>query len=476
MSFTNTRVWFCSSDTGFGAILARALGSGFTVHTSERLQPAASPQDSSFDVFLLDLRNSDADIESDLRPLFSDFIATLPCPPPVVVLLRDTQPRLILKVMELGAYDTISDPPDVVELRLILRRAHKSHQIETELFQLRSRKPSGYGMDRMLGSSLGMQQVFQLAKKIASCDVSVLITGETGTGKELLARAIHRGSARAENPFVAFSCACIPETLVEDELFGHERGAFTGAFVARRGRFEAADRGTLFLDEIGDLSLPLQAKLLRVLQERCIERLGSNTSLPVNIRLICATNRNLSDMVKKGEFREDLFYRLNVMHIHLPALRERLDDLSFLAQHFLHTFAQQFGKKVRRFSRLALQALEEHPWPGNVRELENAVQRAVVMAEGTTIEVWHLPLPMRNGFDAPKAPLRSYEEEVRDFKRRLIRRTLEENAWCKTETARILGIARNYLHRLISQLQIHPEQSYTATPLLEQPPPTDRVM
>lgn len=478
MSSTNTRVWFCSSDTGFGEILARALGSGFELRTSEQLNPAAaSPQDSSFDVFLIDLRNSDADIDRDLRLLFSDFISTLPCPPPpAVVLLRDTQPALVLKVMELGAYDTISDPPDMVELRLILRRAHKSRQIETELFQLRSREHSEGRMDRMLGSSLCMQQVFKLAQKIASCDVSVLITGETGTGKELVARAIHRESARAEGPFVAFSCASIPETLVEDELFGHERGAFTGALVARRGRFEAAERGTVFLDEIGDLSLSLQAKLLRVLQERCIERLGSNTSLPINIRLTCATNRNLSEMVKKGEFREDLFYRVNVVPLHLPALRERLDDLPFLAQHFLQTFAQQFGKKARRFSRLALQALEEHPWPGNVRELENAVQRAVVMAEGTTIEVWHLPLSMRNGFDAPQAPLRSYEEEVRDFKRRLIRRALEENSWRKTETARILGIARNYLHRLISQLQIHPEQSYTATPLLNQPPPTDRVM
>ena len=478
MSEAKTHVWFHSQDSGFGEVLERALGPGFEMRTSDQVDRSGIPrQENWYDVLLLDLRASGVKADLELRLNLSEFMTKSSCPPPpIVALLRGGEHDLMLKVIENGAYDTITDPPDMVELRLILRRAHKFRKIETELIQLRSRDHSGGRMHRLLGSSLCMQQVFALAQKIAPCDVSALVTGETGTGKELLARAIHGESTRAEGPFVGFSCASLAETLIEDELFGHERGAFTGALMARRGRFEAANQGTLFLDEIGDLSLALQSKLLRVLQERCIERLGSNTSLSINIRVICATHRNLPEMVKRGEFREDLYYRLNVVHLHLPSLRERRDDIPFLAQHFLQTFAQQFGKKARRFSRLVMQALEEHQWPGNVRELENVVQRAVVMAEGAAIEVWHLPLSLRNGFEAPHAPLRSYEEEVRDFKRRLIRRILEETGWCKTEAAESLGIARNYLHRLISQLQIHPEQSYSGTPSLDQPPSTQRVM
>jgi len=283
--------------------------------------------------------------------------------------------------------------------------------------------------------------------------VTALITGETGTGKELLARAIHRLSPRNSGPFVAFSCANLPETLVDDELFGHERGAFTGAVAARRGRFESADGGTLFLDEIGDLPLPLQAKLLRVLQERSFERLGSNASHSINIRLLCATHRNLPDMVKQGTFREDLYYRLNVVQLHIPPLRERRDGVAVLAYHFLERFAQQFGKKTKRFSSPALGSLEEYDWPGNVRQLENVVQRAVVLAEDTTVEIWHLPALLCNGFRQQRLA-HSYDDEVRDFKRRLIVRTLHECGGNKAETARTLGLARGYLHRLINQLEI----------------------
>jgi DNA-binding NtrC family response regulator len=248
----------------------------------------------------------------------------------------------------------------------------------------------------------------------------------------------------------------LPETLVEDELFGHEKGAFTGAVFSRRGRFEAADQGTLFLDEIGDLALGLQAKLLRVVQERSFERLGSNTTQTVNIRLVCATHRNLAEMVQQGKFREDLYYRLNVVQLQLPPLRDRREEIPFLANHFLQRFGQQFGKKTKHFSPLALHALEEYNWPGNVRELENAVQRAVVIAEGPAIEVWHLPAALHNGFEQARL-VTSFEEEVRDFKRRLILRTLRECGWRKAETARTLRLARGYLHRLINQLQIDEE-------------------
>src|SRR6202042_1165327 len=245
-------------------------------------------------------------------------------------------------------------------------------------------------------TSAPMQELFNLARKIAPCDVNVLVTGETGTGKELLARAIHHLSGRNTGPLVAFSCANLPENLVEDELFGHEKGAFTGAMTTRRGRVEAADHGTLFLDEIGDLGIGLQPKLLRVLQERNFERLGSNKTIGVDIRLICATNRNLAEMVPQGKFREDLFYRLNVVQLHLPPLRERRDDIPLLAQQFLAKSAQLFKKKARRFSPQALHALEDHAWPGNVRELENVVQRAIVLSEEQTVDVSSLPASMRS--------------------------------------------------------------------------------
>jgi transcriptional regulator with GAF, ATPase, and Fis domain len=276
-------------------------------------------------------------------------------------------------------------------------------------------------------------------------------------------------SARNARPLAAFSCANLPETLIEDELFGHEKGAFTGALSMRRGRLEAADHGTLFLDEIGDLSLGLQPKLLRVLQERSFERLGSNGTINVNIRLICATNRNLAEMVQQGKFREDLYYRLNVVQMHLPPLRERRDDIPLLAQHFLQDSAQQFKKKTKRFSQPALHALEEYGWPGNVRELVNAVQRAVVLSEGATVDIWQLPAAIRSGCDGPQF-VRSYEEEVRQFKRRLVLRTLRECGWRKAESARTLGVARGYLHRLINQLGIQEEEDLSVDKREELPP------
>jgi transcriptional regulator with GAF, ATPase, and Fis domain len=263
--------------------------------------------------------------------------------------------------------------------------------------------------------------------------------------------------------------------LIEDELFGHEKGAFTGALVARRGRVEAADTGTMFLDEVGDLSLGLQPKLLRVLQERSFERLGSNAKIDVNIRLVCATNRNLSEMVQQGKFREDLYYRLNVVQMHLPPLRERHDDIPLLAQHFLHDFSERFKKKTKRFSAPALRALEEYLWPGNVRELENAVQRAVVLSEGPTVDVWQLPAAIRSGCEVPQFN-QSYEEEVRQFKRRLVLRTLRECGWRKAESARTLGVARGYLHRLIAQLGIQQVVEEPAVEKHEELPPVRQIM
>jgi DNA-binding NtrC family response regulator len=447
-------VCFLSRDSGLAPAIARALGSGFITRASGESQIGALGELRDWcDVVLLDLRaaSTQGNYETGLR-LMDEIRKTL-SHPPIVVLCDEENRDLLLGVMEHGAYDSVTNPPNMVELRLTLRRAYKYHAAERELERLRADSRGSGRLHELLGTSPGMQELFALAQKIAPCDVNVLITGETGTGKELLARAIHQMSARASRTVVAFSCANLPETLIEDELFGHEKGAFTGALATRRGRLEMADQGTLFLDEIGDLGLGLQPKLLRALQERSFERLGSNTTITVNIRLICATNRNLAEMVQQGKFREDLYYRLNVVQLHLPPLRERRDDIPLLAQHFLQMSAQQFNKKVKRFAQPALRALEEYAWPGNVRELENAVQRAVVLSEGQTVDVWHLPTVLRSSCEDLTLK-RSYEEEVRQFKRRLLLRTLRECGWRKAESARTLGVARGYLHRLINQLEI----------------------
>jgi two-component system response regulator AtoC len=447
------RVYFVTPDSGFAQAIAKALGDGFVTHFREDFNADAPNEFGDCDVVLLDLRNGGAEGHEadDLRIL--NEIVRIESHPPVVALCDPDNRSLIFGALDHGAYDSVTNPPNIIELRLILRRAYKSDVSEKELKRLRETINGPKRLHELHGSSPAMQDLFALAQKIAPCDVNVLITGETGTGKELLARAIHRLSQRANRPVVAFSCANLPETLIEDELFGHEKGAFTGAINMRRGRIEAADQGTLFLDEIGDMSVGLQPKLLRVLQERSLERLGSNTPVGVNIRLICATHRNLSEMVQQGTFREDLYYRLNVVQLHLPPLRERRDDIPLLAHLFLADAAAQFNKKARHFSRAALHALEEYTWPGNVRELENAVQRAVVVSEGQTVDSCHLPATFWGNAEKP-APTASYEVEVRQFKRRLVLRTLREFGWQKATSARALGVARTSLHRLINELEI----------------------
>ena len=466
------QVCFLSHDSGLGEAIARALGDGFVLRTNgaarvDHLQEVLSWSDA----VLLDLRLSNQQTEETGLRLLDDINAQ-PAHPPVLVLCDAEDRGLLLRTIEKGASDSVPNPPNILELRLLFRRAYRMTAAERELRHLRALENGGRRLHGLMGSSSAMQELFALAERIAPCDVNVLITGETGTGKELLARAIHHRGSRGTGPLVAFSCANLPETLVEDELFGHEKGAFTGAFMSRQGRLEAANHGTLFLDEIGDLGLGLQAKFLRVLQEKSFERLGSNKTINVDIRLISATNRNLLEMVQQGKFREDLYYRLNVVELHLPSLRDRRDDISLLAHHFLQRCSETFHKKARRFAPAVLQVLEQYNWPGNVRELENVIQRAVVLSEGTTIEVAQLPAAMRSitVVEEPipqsattereaETPVTSYEEEIRRFKRSLILRTLREYGWRKAESARALGVARGYLHRLIHQLEIQEEET-----------------
>jgi len=466
------QVLLVGSEDGLGVALGRALGEGFVLRTHRVASLEVLRESLSWsDVLLVDLRETKLQPE-DERFQFLNALNRIQVHPPVVVLCDEDQHELTLAAIERGAIDSVTHPPNVPELRLSLRRAHRFSLAERELRELHSEQSRSGKLHELVGGSVAIQELFTFVKRIAPADVNVLITGETGTGKELMARAIHHMGSRSSGPLVAFSCANLPDTLVEDELFGHERGAFTGAFVGRQGRVEAANHGSLFLDEIGDLPLGLQPKLLRLLQERRFERLGSNKSIEVDLRLISATNQSLPEMVKQGKFREDLYYRLNVVELHLPALRERRDDISLLAHHFLEKYAQLFNKPARSFSRAVQTALEQHNWPGNVRELENVIQRAVVLSDGCAIDIFDLPVALRGEMDEPGvAPgdvlpptESSYEQELKRFKRSLVLRTLRQYGWRKAESARALGVARGYLHRLINQLDIREPDKTAGNP------------
>jgi len=471
----STRVCCFTSDLEFFQLIANALGPEYELRATDKFTSAAiHEQQEWWDVALIDMRKPGAEANTAQIQMMEE-IRQLDSAPPIVALLDEGDRSWTCRVFEKGAYDTVSCPPNIAEFRFVLRRACRFRQVEKELHLLQSEAQSGGFSSDMVVSTESMRRVMAFTRKVAACDVSVLITGETGTGKELLAREIHRLSPRAAGPFIAFSCANLPETLIEDELFGHEKGAYTGAAGARCGRIELADQGTLFLDEIGDFALGLQAKLLRVLQQRSFERLGSSAPIRVNFRLVCATHRNLQDMVEHGQFRGDLYYRLNVVQVELPPLRERREGLGVLSHYFVQRFAKQFRKGVKRVSPSCLRALEEYAWPGNIRELENVIQRAVVLAEGATIEVWHLPKSIRHGFE-PVAEIHSYEDEVREFKRRLIHRTLQECGGNKAESAKALGIARAYLHRLINQLQIGGPESGPPQDLFDDDAIPEQVM
>jgi two-component system NtrC family response regulator len=314
----------------------------------------------------------------------------------VIVLSGNEEHANALAAIELGAYDFYHKPIDLTELKIILARAFYLADLEKENRSLQSKVSStGEGYSGIFGNCLKMQQVFATIKKVASIDVPVLILGESGTGKEMVAQAIHQRGMRKEANFIAINCGAIPENLLESELFGHEKGSFTGAQAQVRGKVEYANSGTLFLDEIGEMPPLLQVKLLRFLQEKVIQRVGGREDIRVDARIIAATNIDIKQSIKSGQFREDLYYRIGVISIELPPLRERDEDVLLLANIFLRRFCQEFGKKARGFSQAALIWLQEYDWPGNVRELENKVKRAVVMAETSFIEPWDL------GFVAP---------------------------------------------------------------------------
>jgi len=381
---------------------------------------------------------------------------------PILMMTAHGSRDIAVRAIQAGAYDFFDKPFKIDELTIVVRRALEKRSLAREVSTLAERLDARLGFDNIIGQSGAMRDVLALVAKVVATDVTVLIRGESGTGKGLIAQAIHHNSPRRDRPFVKLNCVAIPETLLESELFGYEKGAFTGALGRRLGRFEQANTGTIFLDEIGDMTPATQAKILRVLQDREFERLGGGQSIKTDVRILAATNKNLSKAVEDGSFREDLYYRLNVFAIHLPPLRDRKDDIPPLAGHFVAQFSGELGKRVTGFSAEAMRTFLTYDWPGNVRELENCVRRAIVLADsdliGTECLESHLVTYQPRIPEEPAIePGRSLDDTLESIERKLILSALRRTGGVQSRAARFLGITERSLWHRIKKLAIDVE-------------------
>lgn len=367
----------------------------------------------------------------------------------VIIITGNEQKELALKAVKMGAYDFYKKPIDLDELKVIVNRALQFQKLEQEARALSSQAYTEGFNGEIIGQSSKMLEVYDTIERTSQTNATILIDSESGTGKELIARAIHAKSPRKDKPFVVINCGAIPENLLESELFGHEKGSFTGAHAQKKGKFELADKGTLFLDEIGEMPIGLQVKLLRFLQEREIERVGGREPIVVDVRIIAATNRDLEIEIENGTFRADLFYRLSVITINLPPLRERGDDLMRLAEHFLVRFNQEYGTSVNGFSSEAKDVIERYPWPGNVRELENKIKRSVIMARGSWILPQDLSLKSSKAISGPHL-----RDAVDEFEENCIREALFRNSGNVSRTAEELGVNRTTFYDLLRKYNI----------------------
>ncbi len=405
-----------------------------------------------FDLILLDVWLPKMDGLATLERIQSEEAA-----PIVVMISGHGNIETAVRATKLGAFDFVEKPLSLSKTVLVVRNALDYVRLEAENRRLRAELEERH---EILGRSVPMKALRQQIALTAPTNGRVLIYGESGTGKELVARALHASSSRSSMQFVEVNCAAIPEELIESELFGHRKGSFTGASEDKVGKFQKADGGTLFLDEIGDMSLKTQSKVLRVLEERRVEPLGSNQPATVDVRVIAATNKKLEEEISRNAFREDLFYRLNVIPFYVPALRERPEDVPILASHFLHTFCEAYGKKDKEFSTSAMEVLLAYPWPGNVRELKNLVERLVIMCPSPRIEPHHLPPELfRGASKSPQKPYESLQEARSAYEREFVLRKLEENRWNMTKTAAALGLERSHLYRKMRSLGIAPSKA-----------------
>jgi DNA-binding NtrC family response regulator len=400
---------------------------------------------SRFDIAFLDIKMPGMDgLELQTRLAQADPELT------IVLMTAYASVETAVAAMKNGAYDYIVKPFDPDDLSLLVKRAAEHRSLRAENLRLKKSLESASAPPPLLGSSAPMRQVIELVGTVAASDATVLITGESGTGKEVVARAIHGASPRRYNPMVVVNCGALPEGILESELFGHEAGAFTGARARHRGKFESAEGGTVFLDEIGEVSPKVQVELLRVLEEKKVTRLGGSAPVAVDFRTITATNRDLQAAVKAGAFREDLYWRLNVVHIHIPPLRERPEDVPLLAEHFLAKFAQSMSRRPMRFSADALDALSSYPWPGNVRELQNAVERAVVVGHGDVVQGGDLPLRVTQAPSAGGPGPGSLAEAERAH----VQSVLDASGWNITRAARVLDVDRVTLYNKIRKYDL----------------------
>jgi len=454
------KIGLFSEDRTLHTLLSSALGKEFEIQLEEdedgiNLLRAAG----DCDVVILDL-NSNHDSLQERIGCTQRLIATKV---PLVIMADDGLRSTAFELVRTGAFGYCRRPPSIRDLKTMLSRAYENSSLRQQLQSVQQQLEEPGSCDHLIGSSPQMQRVYQLVHRVTNLNASVLVTGESGTGKELIARAIHNLGSRASRPFVAVSCGAIPETLIEAELFGHEKGAFTGTVGAREGYFEQAADGTLFLDEIGDLSLFTQVKLLRVLQQMEFNRLGSNRLIPLRARLIFATHQDLNKLVAEGKFLQDLYYRINVMRIDAPPLQEHPEDIPRIARHFLRFYGQMFQKPMDDIEPRALSLLQSYRWPGNVRELENVMQRAIILSSGKIVHAEDFSLHIEEADSdlgdlgdigdivdiSDYNPAGSFERQLRDYKIKLAVNAVRENNGNKTLAARSLCISRAYLHRLI---------------------------
>jgi len=428
-------------------------GEGYTVETASNVSQAVSLYRSQpVDLVLTDLSMP----ERDGLALLDDLIRF---DPDVIVVLITAHGTVgsAVEAMKKGAFDYLEKPLDREELLITVARAFEKLNLVKENRRLRQQLHEKFKIEQILGHHPLMQEVFRVIRKVAPSQATVLITGESGTGKELVARALHAESGRKGRPFRALNCAAIPETLIESELFGYEKGAFTGAQGRHIGLFEAVDQGTLFLDEIGNLSLALQAKLLRVLQEKEIRRIGGREDIKVDVRVVAATNRKLATAIKQGSFREDLFYRLNVVSINLPPLRDRVTDIPELLEHFLKKFGAESGKTIQGVTHQALRVLMEYPWPGNVRELESVIERAMLLCEHERIDVADFPAELRSSptlLDRTDFDLPNEGFSLEEFERQLLEKAMVRSNGVIAKAAKMLGLSYKTMQYRLEKFQL----------------------
>ncbi|MGA0334444.1 MAG: sigma-54-dependent transcriptional regulator [Kiritimatiellia bacterium] len=431
--------------------LARALRRKYTILLADSGMAALEVLKTERpDAVLTDLRMPGMDGMTLVRR-----ILTLDSQPVCILLTAYGNVETAVEAMKAGAYDFLTKPVNLDRLEVLLQRAIQTRRLEAANRQLRQELDAKYGMESIVGQSSSMQAVFDTIRQVAPSRATVLIQGESGTGKELVAHALHRLSNRGDNPFVAVHCAALSDTLLESELFGHERGAFTGATETRKGRFELADGGTLFLDEIGEIEPATQVKLLRVLEERNFERVGGMEKIEVDTRLLCATNRDLKRMVEEGSFREDLYFRLNVVQIRLPPLRERREDIPLLLNHYLKEFASENAKNIEGITPEALEALIRYRWPGNIRELRNVMERMVVLSRGDKLTLRDLPTEVKEeGGPLKSSPTLRGATSMQEAEKKMIMQALDDHKGNRTKAAEQLGISRRTLHRKLHEFDL----------------------